>query len=78
VEVSIDGGLTWSDAVVDGSIARFAWSGWTLAWEATRPGSYELCCRATDATDHIQPLAQVWNVEGMANNMAQRVPVVVR
>lgn len=78
VEVSVDGGSTWTDAAVDGPLSRFAWSGWTLPWEVTRPGRYELCCRATDAAENVQPVTQIWNLEGMANNMAQRVPVVVR
>jgi hypothetical protein len=33
--------------------------------------------RATDATGDVQPVEQPWNVQGMANNMAQRVTVFV-
>ena len=42
------------------------------------PGTYVLCCRATDAAGNVQPVDQPWNRQGMANNLVQRVPVVVR
>jgi hypothetical protein len=41
------------------------------------PGRYELLARATDATGSVQPVAQPWNTQGMANNMAQRIRVFV-
>jgi len=36
-----------------------------------------LLARATDASGAVQPVEQPWNVQGMANNMTQRVTVVV-
>ncbi len=78
VEVSTDGGLTWADATVDAPLGRWAWSRWTWPWTVTEPGRYELLCRATDADGRVQPVDQPWNVQGMANNMAQRVTVLIR
>jgi hypothetical protein len=43
----------------------------------SEPGQYELLVRATDAAGHAQPIDQPWNLQGMANNMTQRVTVVV-
>ncbi len=77
VEVSDDGGRTWSDAQVLGSDGPYAWHGWTFDWQAD-PGEYELVCRATDATGDIQPLAPAWNVGGYGVNAVQRVDVTVR
>ena len=77
VEVSIDGGATWSDAALSDASSAFAWRGWTHPWDA-RPGEYELCCRATDGTGRTQPLEAEWNLDGFCNNAVQRVSVTVR
>ena len=76
VELSVDGGLSWSPATLGEPAARFAWRGWTFSWAAT-PGAYTLCVRAVDELGG-QPVEQPWNLQGMANNMAQRVAVSVR
>ena len=76
VEVSSDGGETWSDAELDPSGPEFAWRGWSFTWGAT-PGRHTLCVRATDTDGNVQPVDQPWNRQGMGNNMAQRVEVVV-
>jgi sulfane dehydrogenase subunit SoxC len=77
VEVSTDGGSTWAEADLDPPDPRhpYAWRRFTHAWDA-EPGSYELRARAFD-DEGGQPLEQPWNRQGMANNLAQRVGVVV-
>jgi sulfane dehydrogenase subunit SoxC len=77
VEVSTDGGATWSDAQLQAPAGAHAWAGWSFDWDASEPGAYELCSRATDASGTTQPLAPDWNVHGVENNAVQRVPVVV-
>ena len=78
VEVSTDGGATWADAELgDDAGSRWAWRGWSFAWQA-EPGEHELCCRATDGAANVQPLEPRWNLGGYANNAVQRVPVSVR
>jgi sulfane dehydrogenase subunit SoxC len=74
VEVGIDG--KWGPAHLGHPAGPFAWCEWTLPWVADR-GEHELACRATDATGSVQPLEQVWNYQGMGNNMVQRVKVTV-
>lgn len=76
VEVSTDGGHSWADAALGESVGRHAWRSWSASWDAA-PGEYELCVRATDELG-AQPVAPPWNMQGMANNMVQRVPVTVR
>ena len=77
VEVSADGGETWSEAELEeASLGRWAWRGWSFAWQATA-GEHELCCRARDAAGNVQPLDPPWNLGGYANNAVQRVPVTV-
>ena len=76
VEVSADGGATWADAQLGEAVSPYAWRGWSYAWRAA-PGRHTLCVRATDDAGNVQPLDQPWNFQGMANNMVQRVDVLV-
>lgn len=77
VEVSADGGTTWGEARLGQPVSRFAWRSWTYPWKAT-PGRYALRVRASDSEGNTQPIEQVWSYQGMGNNMAQRVEVLVR
>jgi sulfane dehydrogenase subunit SoxC len=76
VHVSTDGGATWSAAAVEDAPGPHAWQRWHADWDAT-PGTYELCCRATDAAGNVQPLTPDWNTGGYEVNAVHRVPVVV-
>ena len=76
VEVSVDGGESWSDAKLGEAPSEFAWRGWSHRWEAA-PGEHELCSRAYDAAGKAQPLRPDWNLDGYCNNAVQRVRVVV-
>jgi Mo-co oxidoreductase dimerisation domain len=75
VEVAGDG--VWADATLGPANGNFAWRGWSFDWDATK-GQHELACRATDATQDVQPLEPPWNYQGMGNNVVQRIPVTVR
>lgn len=77
VEFSSDGGDTWSEAELEQAPSPYAWRRWTYRWNASSPGDYELCARATDADGNAQPLNQNWNLEGVENNAVQRVWVIV-
>ena len=75
VEVGVDG--VWSDAELDEPVGDHAWRAWHHTWMAT-PGEHTLTCRATDANGDMQPTEPPWNLQGMANNAVQQVPVTVR
>jgi DMSO/TMAO reductase YedYZ molybdopterin-dependent catalytic subunit len=79
VEFSADGGSTWQDARVQEPNGRHGWSAWSHEWDASEPGEYELCVRATDAAGDVQPLDTdaIWNLGGYGVNAVQRVPVRV-
>ena len=76
VEVSDDGGGTWSPTVLGLPDGPHAWTSWSCDWNA-HPGACELWCRATDAAGNFQPVDQNWNLEGVGNNMVQKIMVVV-
>jgi sulfane dehydrogenase subunit SoxC len=77
VEVSADGGASWSSARLGAQASQWAWCSWHWDWEPSEPGVYELACRATDAAGNVQPLEPAWNLGGYANNEVHRVRVVV-
>ena len=76
VEVSADGGATWSEAELGPEQGRWAWRPFTAPWEAA-PGEHRLCARATDASGRVQRTAPDWNRGGFTNNAVQPVHVVV-
>ncbi len=76
VEFACDG--VWQDATLEAQASSpYAWRGWSCMWDAVR-GEHNLQCRATDANGCVQPVEQRWDRNGFGNNMAQRVPVLVR
>ncbi len=77
VQVSVDGGRTWEAAELADPPAAHAWQAWSSTWHPQAPGTYELCCRATDATGRQQPTQPQWNLGGYADNDVQRVKVTV-
>jgi len=77
VEVSVDGGATWSKAELGESGSAYSWRTWTFLWNAT-PGEQVLLVRAIDAHKNTQPIDQEWNFGGYGNNGVQRVNVSVR
>lgn len=77
VEVSADDATSWADATLGDQVGEHAWRRWTLEWRA-QPGAHQLTVRATDDLGNTQPLHQSWNHHGLANNLAQRIRVVVR
>jgi DMSO/TMAO reductase YedYZ molybdopterin-dependent catalytic subunit len=77
VEVSADGGATWSAAELDPPVDEHAWRRFSWTWDA-RPGDHVLCSRCRDALGNEQPLETPWNVGGYANNAVHRVHISVR
>lgn len=79
VEFSADGGESWEDAQLGEPAGPHGWTPWSCEWEASEPGDYELCARATDESDRTQPLDAdgSWNVGGYCVNTVQRVSVSV-
>jgi len=77
VEVSVDGGTSWTPATLaPDDLGRWAWRGWTQAWDA-RPGAHRIGSRASDDAGNVQPLEPEWNVGGYANNAVQWIEVAV-
>jgi sulfite oxidase len=74
VDVSRDGGESWSQAELLDDCGPWAWRRWRLSLEAA-PGPLELVARAWDSAGATQPEdpATVWNPGGYVNNAWSRV-----
>jgi sulfane dehydrogenase subunit SoxC len=74
VEVSLDGGASWADAMLDPPVGLHAWRRWQFDWVAAE-GKHVIASRATDEAGNTQSLEPRWNAKGVANNMAHTVVV---
>ncbi len=63
VEVSVDGGATWSQAELHKPNIPMAWVRWSLPWEPP-PGEHRLRARATDHKGNRQPESVPYNTQG--------------
>ncbi|MGH2579442.1 MAG: molybdopterin-dependent oxidoreductase [Actinomycetota bacterium] len=54
VEVSVDGGRTWAQAMIHPPFSPLAWSQWAYRWTPRRPGIYRVMCRAVDGEGRVQ------------------------
>jgi DMSO/TMAO reductase YedYZ molybdopterin-dependent catalytic subunit len=75
VEVSTDGGKTWSDARLDPEIGKYSWRRWRFDWTPRR-GSHRLMAKATNAAGETQQAAQ-WNRSGYARNVIESLEMTV-
>jgi len=54
VEVSTDGGNTWTAASVQNPLSNYTWLFWSAQWNPPATGSYKIMVRATDGTGAVQ------------------------
>lgn len=77
VEVSDDGGASWSEARLGEAGGPFAWRRFEASL-ALPPGEHVLMARARDDRGQAQPLEPpAWNPKGYCNNAVARVNVMV-
>lgn len=76
VEVSKDGGQTWSDVSLDPEIGKYSWRRWRADWIPPARGNYRLMARATNAAGEAQ-LASQWNHSGYQRSVIEHLDAVV-
>jgi sulfite oxidase len=76
VDVSTDGGETWTTADLQEGSDPWAWRFWEASVNLS-PGRYEFVTRAWDSAANTQPALaeQVWNFKGYMDNSWHRVKV---
>jgi len=78
VELSFDGGKTWSAAALEGQSTPYGFRVFRQAWTPEGPGHHVVASRATDTAGATQAEAPVWNPGGYLYNAFDRVEVEVR
>jgi len=76
VEVSTDGGQTWSDATLGADLGKYSWRQWKSDWTPAAKGTYKLMVRATTNNGEKQATAQ-WNRSGYQRDVIEHQDVVV-
>jgi sulfite oxidase len=76
VDVSLDGGASWSQAELLEDLGPWAWRHWRITVDLA-PGEHEILVRAWDSSAATQPEdeAGLWNPKGYVNNARPRVRV---
>ena len=77
VEISDDGGKTWTEATLGEDHGAYSFRIWEAPWKAKSPGRYSLAVRATDEKGNTQPDEPVWNPGGYLWNRIERQELVV-
>lgn len=79
VDVSVDGGRTWSQAQLEDPASAWAWQQWRIRLNL-RAGQHTLMARAWDNTGACQPESArtLWNPKGYINNSWAQITVDVR
>jgi sulfite oxidase len=76
VDVSLDGGASWSQAELLDDLGTWTWRHWRTTVQLT-PGEHEILARAWDSSAATQPEdeAALWNPKGYVNNAQPRIRV---
>jgi sulfite dehydrogenase len=77
VEISLDAGRTWQDALLDRDLSPYAFRAFRLDTGPLSRGPAELRVRATSNTRETQPDAWKFNPAGYHYNVPQRLTVTV-
>jgi hypothetical protein len=78
VDVTADGGATWTAADMQPPRNRYDWVRWRVSLALPGDGFYEIFARATDAQGRAQPFrAANWNPNGYGCNVMHRVAITV-
>lgn len=79
VEVSTDGGKSWSEASLGGEAVRNCWQLWEWTWPVpNEPGRSVLLARATDSRGRTQPLERDQNRGSYEINHCLPIEVEIR
>jgi len=76
VELSLDGGKTWTETNLNPELGKYSWRRWKYTWTPNAKGLYHLQVRATDNKGHAQVEKQ-WNRSGYARGFIEHLDVNV-
>jgi DMSO/TMAO reductase YedYZ molybdopterin-dependent catalytic subunit len=77
VQVSVDGGVTWTQARLGADLGRHAFREWTSTWIPGQRGPARVMVRAFNAIGESQGREALWNPAGYLRNVIEHVDVQV-
>jgi len=77
VEVSVDGGQQWREAVLGSDLGRFSFREWKTTVTFARKGKAVLMVRATNRNGEGQPASADWNPAGYRRHVIESTAVVI-
>jgi DMSO/TMAO reductase YedYZ molybdopterin-dependent catalytic subunit len=77
VEVSDNGGKSWTGTKLGEDHGAYSFRTWESSWTPKSPGRYSLAVRATDEKNNTQAEESVWNPGGYLWNRIERQEIVV-
>ena len=77
VEVSADGGKTWSAATLGSDLGRFSFREWSFTLPAAKAGKLSLMARANNSAGQTQVAKALFNPAGYHHNVMQSITVDV-
>jgi sulfite dehydrogenase (cytochrome) subunit A len=76
VEISSDGGKSWTEAVLGDDLGRYSFRSWHASMRLPR-GDHRLMARATSRAGETQPTEPRWNPAGYMRNVIESMSVSV-
>jgi DMSO/TMAO reductase YedYZ molybdopterin-dependent catalytic subunit len=77
IEVSLDGGSSWSSAELGPDPGRFSFRPWRFSFTPAAPGHQLIMARASNAQGTMQPSELIFNAPGYHNNVVQKLAVEI-
>ena len=76
IDISVDGGKTWTPGIFTGTWDRYSWRRFEHPWDATA-GTHTVMARATDSLGRVQPSSRAFNRLGYRWNVIHAIKVDV-
>jgi DMSO/TMAO reductase YedYZ molybdopterin-dependent catalytic subunit len=76
IDVSTDGGKTWTAGAFTGDWHRYSWRKWEYSWNAAA-GPTTIMARATDSLGRVQPASRAFNRLGYRWNVIHTITIDV-
>jgi sulfoxide reductase catalytic subunit YedY len=79
VQISVDGGKSWSSSTLGKENGKYAYRMWSFEWEAKTKGEFSIMVRAINRIGNIQPQIDEigWNAGGYQYNAVDSVNVKI-
>ena len=77
VDVSIDGGQSWRNAMLGSDLGKYSFREWTLPVQLPSRGKATLMVRATNNAGEVQPATADWNPAGYRRHVIESTVVNV-